>query len=130
MRTKHNEGIEITGGNVQIGNAAVGRGASISVVIERSLAKADEAKDKPELQQAIKELCYQITELAKKLPAQEQSKVGRDLEAFVSEATSQSPRRPWYEFSAKGLVEAAKAVGELASPVAAAVKTVLGLLVV
>ncbi len=118
----------MTGGHVDIKNAAVGQGASISLVIQRSLDKVESVSDKPELQQLLRDLCGQMTELTKRLPIAEQSKVAKDLPAFVAEVTSPSPRKPWYELSGKGLVEAAKAVADLASPITTVVSSIFQLL--
>jgi regulator of replication initiation timing len=90
-----------------------------------SIAKSD-ASD--ELKQRLQELTVQVTELAKHLPSEQAENVARDLEAFAKEATAAAPRKKWYELSASGLVEAAKAVAGMAGPVTSAVKAVIALL--
>jgi hypothetical protein len=128
MMPTNNEGLVVSGGNVQIGNAAIGQNARLSVTMRESLAKAEAVKDQPDLQQALKDLCAQIAELTRRLPPEKQAAVARDLNTFVSETTSGQPRKAWYDISGAGLIEAAKAVAEFAGPVAQAVKLVTGLL--
>ncbi|HUC86270.1 MAG TPA: hypothetical protein VL970_13820, partial [Candidatus Acidoferrales bacterium] len=124
----NNEGFIVSGGNVQIGNAAIGRNARLSVTLQESLAKVEAVKDQPDLQQALKDLCAQVAELTKRLPPERQDTVARDLNTFVTETTSAQPRKAWYDISGAGLIEAAKAVVEFAGPVAKSVKLVMGLL--
>ena len=124
----NNEGLIVKGGSVQIGNAAIGRGARLSVMMQESRAKAEAVKDQPDLQQALKDLCAQVAELTKRLPPETQDTVARDLNTFVTEATSPQPRKAWYDISGAGLIDATKAVVEFAGPVAKAVKLVIGLL--
>ena len=45
--------------------------------------------------------------------------------ASAAPATAKKPDREWFDVSAKGLLEAAKAVASLTAPVTAAVKAVL-----
>jgi hypothetical protein len=69
-----------------------------------------------------------VAEMIKVLSPAQQEQVASDLKILTNEATSEAPRRKWYELSAQGLLEAAKAVGETALPVITAVNTVVGLL--
>jgi hypothetical protein len=39
--------------------------------------------------------------------------VANDLQTFTNEATSEKPRRKWWELSAEGMKEAANTVGEI-----------------
>jgi len=69
-----------------------------------------------------------VQELVKKLPRDEQEKAARNLDMLTTQATAKKPDRRWYEVSAEGLIEAAKAVADFAKPVATAVGAVLALL--
>jgi hypothetical protein len=69
-----------------------------------------------------------VEQMASSLPKQRQEEVARDLQALAAEATSPTPRRKWYEVSAEGLVDAAKAVAGIGAPVIESVKLLLGLL--
>ena len=66
--------------------------------------------------------------MVKELSNEKQKEVGQDLSSFVAEVTKESPRRKWYELSAEGLIEAAKACAGMASPIIATVQEVLKLL--
>jgi hypothetical protein len=63
-----------------------------------------------------------------RLPEKKRADVAQDLSNLVTEVTKEAPRRKWYELSAEGLIEAAKACAGMASPVIQTVKTVLALL--
>lgn len=73
----------------------------------------------------LKKLHEEAKQLIKALPADEAEQVSRDLKALVDETTSKKPRREWYEVSAKGLLEAAKSVASMTTPITAAVTAVL-----
>jgi hypothetical protein len=82
----------------------------------------------PELKEQLDALGKAVTEMVKGLPEPKQKQIAKDYKNLTEEVTSEEPRREWYELSAKGLMEAAKAVGEIATPVIAAVKAILLLL--
>jgi hypothetical protein len=69
-----------------------------------------------------------VAQLVARLPQDEAQTASRDLETFAREVTSPRPRRPFYEVTAQGLKEAARAVAHLALPVTEAVAAVLTLL--
>ena len=81
-----------------------------------------------ELKKHLTELNAAVLEMCKSLPQERQKQVAEDLRTLTNEATSSAPRKRWYELSADGLVDAAKAVGEIAKPVVAATSAVLKLL--
>ncbi len=83
-----------------------------------------------ELKTELEKLNQAVTEMVKLLPEEKQREVAQDLKTLTDEATSESPRKKWYELSAEGLIEAAQAVGEVATPVITATKAVLTLLAV
>ena len=80
------------------------------------------------LKDALKELTTKVAELAKQLPPEKAEQVSKDLAALTTEAVSKEPRKAWYELSASGLLEAAKAVASMTTPIATAVKAVISLL--
>ncbi len=59
-------------------------------------------------------------------PAKQQS-VANKLETLTKEATSKEPDHDMLQVTGKGLIEAAKTVGEMAAPIAKAVGVVLGI---
>jgi hypothetical protein len=81
-----------------------------------------------DLKTALFELTALVGQLRESLPSDQRSEVEEDLSVLVEQAGKHKPRREWYELSAKGLVEAAKAVADLSAPIAQSVKTVLDLL--
>jgi len=97
--------------------------------IENSFNKAAAADHLPdELQTSLQELSKQVAEMVKHLPEDRAEEAARDLETLTDEAASGKPRRKWYELSAEGLMDAAKAVGKVAEPVVATVTKILPLL--
>jgi hypothetical protein len=96
--------------------------------IENSFNKAAAADAPGELKAKLEELARAVAEMTRELPPEKAEEAARDLETLTEEATSENPRRRWYELSAEGLVEAAKAVGESAGPVIKTVKAILALL--
>lgn len=96
--------------------------------IENSFNRVAAADVKQELKDALQQLAIESAKVAKDLPAEKAEEVARDLDALTKEATAAAPRRKWYEVSAEGLLEAAKAVGEAAKPLVETVKLVLALL--
>jgi hypothetical protein len=122
--TVNNQNINFGSGNVFHGDVNVVAAKTIQDSFNRLAA----SNASPDLRAALEALHKTVAELGPRLPAAQQTQVAKDLETLSSEATSEAPRRAWYELSGKGLVEAAKAVGEFAAPVATAVGKVLALL--
>ena len=96
--------------------------------IENSFNKVASSAASDDLKHRLKDLGIQVAELIKALPEDAGEEVSRDYQTLADEATSKAPRRKWYELSAAGLIDAAKAVATMATPVANAVKAVLKLL--
>ncbi|GLQ87289.1 hypothetical protein [Dyella flagellata] len=96
--------------------------------IENSFNKTAGADIKEDLKERLKELNVATAKLAAQLSPEKAEEVSKDLQTLTAEAISKQPRKPWYELSAKGLVEAAKTVAEMAAPIATAVQAVLALL--
>lgn len=80
------------------------------------------------LSEAMGELDRLLDELKKSLSPDAARQVDDDFAALAKEAAKESPRRQWYELSASGLVDAAKACKDLVAPIGAAVKGVLTIL--
>jgi hypothetical protein len=117
--------------NIQLGNVNVTGDFNLVTAtnIQNSFNKAANAEVATELKDKLKAVAVEVANLAKKLPPEDAEKVSKDLETLTSEAVSKKPRKEWYELSAKGILEAAKTVVEMTSPVTTAVKAVLALLV-
>ena len=116
--------------HIQMGNVTVAGDFNQVTAqnIQNSFNKAAGADVQAPLKEALKELTAKVAELAKQLAPDKAEAVSKDLATLTSEAVSKEPRKPWYELSASGLLEAAKTVGEMTGPVTAAVKAVLSLL--
>lgn len=96
--------------------------------IQNSFNKAAASGVNDDLKDKLKALTVEVAKLAKKLPSDDAERVSKDLEMLTSEAVSKKPRKDWYDLSAKGLVEAAQTVADMAAPITTAVKAVLALL--
>jgi hypothetical protein len=129
MNVDKSQNIDFSGisGNVNIGGDV---NQTAAKTIQNAFNKANEVSStKPELQAKLQELAQAVAEMSGQLPEGVQQRVAQDLQTLTEQATSDNPERKWYELSAKGLIEAAKAVGEVAAPVVKATEAVLSLLV-
>lgn len=115
---------------IQLGNVSVTGDFNLVTAhnIQNSFNKVANAKLDPELESRLQAVAIEVAKLVKHLPEDTAEKTSRDLETLTNEATSKAPRKEWYQLSAKGLVEAAKSVAEMAAPVATAVTALLALL--
>ncbi|HJV60784.1 MAG TPA: hypothetical protein VJ743_07540, partial [Albitalea sp.] len=116
--------------HIQMGNVTVAGDFNFVTAqnIQNSFNKAAGADVQAPLKEALKELTTKVAELAKQLPPEKAEAVSKDLAALTSEAVSKEPRKPWYDLSASGLLEAAKTVAAMTGPVTTAAKAVLTLL--
>lgn len=103
------QGVIYTGGSVS--------DSSLSVVV------GTEQKDRE-----LETLRAQVEELLGQLPAEKRAEVKEDLERFSAEARSEKPSPRYLQVSAKGLADAAEAVGKAAPPILATVKGILKLI--
>lgn len=98
--------------------------------ITNSFNQIQSAEVSAEMKTKLEELNKLVEKLMPKLPPEQQKKAAKSLETLTDQATSKEPEREWYELSAKGLMEAAKTVADMAGPITTAVKAVLALLVI
>lgn len=80
------------------------------------------------LKDALEQLLAATRQLVDRLPADQREDAAKNAEAIAREAASKKPHAGILSISAKGLLEAATAVAEMAKPVATAVGAVLGIL--
>jgi hypothetical protein len=114
---------------VRFGDHAVFTGnLVVANSIQDSFDKVQQSTAAPELKKWLETLSQSVAEMTKGLPEERAVQAAADLRTLTTEALSKEPRKKWYELSAEGLVEAAKAVGEVAAPVVTAVKAIIGLL--
>ena len=121
---------DIMNTNIQMGNVTVTGDFTLVTAknIQNSFQKAANADKDAELKEKLQAVTVEVANLAKKLPPEKAEVLSKDLNSFTDEVISKEPRKEWYELSAKGLLEAAKTVAEMAGPVTTAVKAVLALL--
>jgi hypothetical protein len=100
---------------------------TIAHKIENSLNQVAELKN-DELRTAITSLAEHVYQLCAQLPADKAADTIHYLEQLLLEAKRAKPRPKWYELSAEGLIDSAKAVGGIGQQVVAAVGEVLKLL--
>jgi len=118
------------GTRIQVGNLTfTGNFTAVSAThLSNSFNQAAEAAAIPELRQKLQTLTALVAKLAGALPPEQAEQLTKDLDSLSSEAVSTRPRREWYELSAKGIIEAARAVADMTAPVAEAVRDVLSVL--
>ena len=80
------------------------------------------------MKDALEQLLAQTRQLVDKLPQDQREDAAKNAETIAREAASKKPNPGILSLSAKGLVEAATAVAEMAKPIATAVGAVLGIL--
>jgi hypothetical protein len=116
---------------IQLGNVVVTGDFNVVTAanLQNSFNKAANADVNDELKEKLKSAAVIVGKLAEKLAPDDAEELSKNLNILTSEAASKKPRKEWYELSAKGILEAAKTVAELAAPVTAAVQAVLALLV-
>lgn len=121
--SKNNPAINIyLGDNSSVGNLVVSRS------ITKSFNKIESSESPDELKRSLQELTGAVNAMMAKMPTETAEQVARDLEMFVSEAVSKSPRPQWYQLSIDGLKDAAKNIGEIGLPVLKLAAAVLALL--
>lgn len=102
----------------------------VAKTIENSFNVMNDSGADDALKAQLEELHVTIGTLAEKLDPAKAEQVARDLKSFTEEVTSPEPRRKWYEVSGEGLVEAAKAVVDIAPKVAGLVASIVKFLTV
>ncbi|MDL9998325.1 hypothetical protein QTI24_06930 [Variovorax sp. J22P240] len=115
---------------IQMGNVNVTGDFNVVTAqnIQNSFNKVAGAEVNPKLKEELQSLAVQVANLAKQLPPDKAEEASDALATLSKEAVKKEPRKEWLDVSAKGLMEAAKAVAELAAPITIAVKAVLAIL--
>jgi hypothetical protein len=129
MSNQKNDSDEKKGQSITITNSTVGDVNQVAAnTITNSFNKVAQAEAPDELKEQLKKLHEEVKEMLQHLPEKKQKQAAQDLKTLSDEALSEEPRRAWYELSAKGLMDAAQAVGEIALPVITTAKAVLAFL--
>lgn len=111
-----------TGGGSFAANAPVTTGDQNEITATTTIALANP------INQELDRLTKLVEELTRHLPALQAQNAKDDMESLKREVARSQPRRSWYELSAEGLKDAAKAVTSIGPDVVKSVETVLKLL--
>lgn len=114
------------------GNISISAPITIADNIENSFNQLAKADMKDDIKSLLEELLVKISEV-NKIVSLENSEVAQEMarsaEDLVREATSEKPRKKWYELSIEGLKEAAESIGSIADPVLSVVGKIAMILV-
>jgi hypothetical protein len=100
----------------------------VATSIRNSFNKADHSDVSKSLKAALKKLTVAVAKMAEEMSKENAEQAANDLQSLTNEATSSKPRKKWWKLSAKGLQDAAKAVGKTGVTVAKAVAKVTSIL--
>lgn len=100
---------------------------AIGQTIAQTFSSATSTQDE-HLRNTLQELVVLVGKVIEKLPAEKKSEVTEDLSVFVEQAKKKERSDKALKITGEGLVEAAKAVANLAEPVVDSVRTILHLL--
>jgi len=81
-----------------------------------------------DLAKKLRELSAAVEKMIKNMPDDKARDVTDDLEKLVNEVSKEQPKKKWYQISADGLIEAAKTVGAIGTPVITITQSILKLL--
>lgn len=98
------------------------------IKIKESFNKTDSADLADSLKELLKLLAIVVGRMTKNLPKKQAEQVTNDLQILINEATSEMPRRKWWELSAQGIKEAAKNNGQDNISVLATLDTIIPIL--
>ena len=123
------EGDTMTNFNIKFGDhSTFHRDFVVANSIQGSFNLIQEAKISDELKQSLEDLAKQVTEVSKNIPNEKAQQMADDLSTFTKEVTKKVPRKAWYDLSAKGMIEAAKAIEGTSGRIVNIVKKILELL--
>jgi hypothetical protein len=104
--------------SVDIGDGTVIKGDFVVAnSIRNSFNKVDSSEASQEIKTLLKDLTKAVASMTEGMPEPKGAEVARDLDVLTAEATSQYPRREWWELSMDGLTKAARAMAEVGLPV-------------
>ena len=115
--------------NLSVSNSTVHGSIVAAETIENSFNQLHESKAEPEVKQLLERLLTEIKDLNAKVPASPViDSLSEEAATLVSESSREAPRKRWYEASLSGVEEAAKSLGEIATPILAIAKELSPLL--
>ena len=108
---------------------------SAPIVIADSIQESFNTLEKASVNQNLKtqldQLLKTINAISKQITPEQAETIQRmaqDAETLVKESTSSNPRRRWCELSLEGIKDAAKSIGDIATPILKIVKEISSLL--
>lgn len=116
------------GGKVKNSNIVAGNNNIVTLQVQNSFDKAEQADIEAELKETLKQLTEAVAVMNKGLSTEKAAEAADDLEKLVEEATKPKPNKKWYSVSIEGLIQAAENLGKLGEPVISLSKKVLSLL--
>ncbi|WP_417910826.1 COR domain-containing protein [Candidatus Electronema sp. PJ] len=119
---KNDNSVSIQGSTVTSSNIIT------APTIQNSFNTVAQSAAEPALKSELERLCQQVEQMLTQLPEEKKGNVTKDLDDLVKETTKKEPEKRRYQFSAEGLIEAAKACAGMTAPVTATVKGILDLL--
>jgi len=108
-------------------NMTIGAGATVETATQNY---APVTNVRAEIDRELETLRAAVEALAQQLTPKAAERVKEDFEQLEKQAKAEEPRRRWFEVSAEGLVEAAKAVAGMAGPISTSVAAIAKLLFV
>lgn len=96
--------------------------------IQNAFKTVERSNASQELKEKLTALTQAVAKMSEQLPSKAQERAAQDLKILTDEATSDEPRKRWYELSAEGLIDAAKTIGEIATPVIKTTKEIIAIL--
>ena len=114
---------------INIGSGATVIGDVVAAnSIRNSFNKVANSKTPDHLKFLLQDLNKAVAKLAETLSDKEAQQVARDLETFVSEATSETPRKNWCEMSLESIKKVAQTAGAIEKPILEIAKGIMALL--
>jgi len=100
--------------SVELGDGTIIHGDFVVAnKIKDSFNKVDSSNVSDNLKEILKMLATEVGKISKELPKEQAEQVANDLQTLTNEATSENPRKKWWQLSAEGIKEAAQSVGEV-----------------
>uniref|UniRef100_UPI00405692FC hypothetical protein n=1 Tax=Candidatus Electrothrix sp. TaxID=2170559 RepID=UPI00405692FC len=124
-----NQGATMTKFDIKFGDYATVNGDFVvAQSIQDSFNTLQDSTAHVDLKEKLETLTKEVTEQLPLLPQEVARQLADDLNIFVKESIKPTPRKKWYELSAKGIMDAAKALGGASGKIIGLVKDLLSLL--
>jgi hypothetical protein len=114
--------------NIILEGTTIQGGFNVLSSIQDSYNKVNSANTPDDLKTLLKQLAKEVAAISEHLSVEKAEQVARDLENLTAEATSENPRKEWWQLSVEGLKQAAKDVGEIGEPVLKLATTIVTML--